>query len=124
MYNREGEQMEKEEYKKISEVIYIIDRSRSMYGKEEEITESFNRWLAQQKQMKKEALVTLALCTALLQDAAEICEATGYLCLLYKRLQCLSGQCRRSFGSAVKAHAARGEIPAGCQSVPDHRRAG
>ena len=54
--------MEKEEYKKISEVIYIIDRSRSMYGKEEEITESFNRWLAQQKQMKKEALVTLALC--------------------------------------------------------------
>lgn len=62
MYNREGEQMEKEEYKKISEVIYIIDRSRSMYGKEEEITESFNRWLAQQKQMKKEALVTLALC--------------------------------------------------------------
>ena len=40
MYNREGEQMEKEEYKKISEVIYIIDRSRSMYGKEEEITES------------------------------------------------------------------------------------
>lgn len=27
MYNREGEQMEKEEYKKISEVIYIIDRS-------------------------------------------------------------------------------------------------
>lgn len=54
--------MEKEEYKKISEVIYIIDRSRSMYGKEKEITESFNRWLAQQKQMKKEALVTLALC--------------------------------------------------------------
>ena len=53
MYNREGEQMEKEEYKKISEVIYIIDRSRSMYGKEKEITESFNRWLAQQKQMKK-----------------------------------------------------------------------
>ena len=55
--------MEKEEYKKISEVIYIIDRSRSMYGKEEEITESFNRWLAQQKQMKKEAVVTLALAT-------------------------------------------------------------
>ena len=54
--------MEKEEYKKISEVIYIIDRSRSMYGKEKEITESFNRWLAQQKQMKKESLVTLALC--------------------------------------------------------------
>lgn len=29
---------------------------------------------------------------------------------------------QKKFGSAVKAHAARGEIPAGCQSVPDHRR--
>lgn len=54
--------MEKEEYKNASEVICIIDRSRSMYGKEKEIIESFNSWLAHQKQMKKEMLVTLALC--------------------------------------------------------------
>ena len=54
--------MEKEEYKKIPEFVCVIDRSRSMYGKEKEIIESFNAWLARQKRNKKELLVTLALC--------------------------------------------------------------
>ena len=31
--------MEKEEYKKIPEFVCVIDRSRSMYGKEKEIIE-------------------------------------------------------------------------------------
>ena len=54
--------MEKEKYKKIPEFICIIDRSRSMYGKEREVIENFNSWLAQQKQKKSPFLVTLALC--------------------------------------------------------------
>ena len=65
--------MEKEEYKKIPEFVCVIDRSRSMYGKEKEIIESFNAWLARQKRNKKELLVTLALCN-------EECE------LLYSRM--------------------------------------
>lgn len=65
--------MKKEEYKTIPEFICVIDRSRSMYGKEKEIIESFNTWLASQKRNKKEFLVTLALCN-------EECE------LLYSRM--------------------------------------
>lgn len=38
--------------KKTTEFVYIIDRSRSMYGKEKEIIERFNHWLTQQKQKK------------------------------------------------------------------------
>lgn len=48
--------------KKTTEFVYIIDRSRSMYGKEKEIIERFNHWLTQQKQKKSPFLVTLALC--------------------------------------------------------------
>ena len=48
--------------KKTTEFVYIIDRSRSMHGKEKEIIESFNHWLTQQKQKKSPLLVTLALC--------------------------------------------------------------
>ena len=43
--------------KKTTEFVYIIDRSRSMHGKER-----FNHWLTQQKQKKSPFLVTLALC--------------------------------------------------------------
>ena len=48
--------------KKTTEFVYIIDRSRSMHGKEKEIIERFNHWLTQQKQKKSPFLVTLALC--------------------------------------------------------------
>lgn len=48
--------------KKTTEFVYIIDRSRSMHGKEKEIIDRFNHWLTQQKQKKSPFLVTLALC--------------------------------------------------------------
>lgn len=44
--------------KKTTEFVYIIDRSRSMYGKEKEIIERFNHWLTQQKQKKSPFLVS------------------------------------------------------------------
>ena len=106
--------MEKEEYKKIPEFVCVIDRSRSMYGKEKEIIESFNAWLARQKRNKKELLVTLALCN-------EECE------LLYSRMPVIYGLYRpgrRSTGTALRLDAIRRRKSEGSEPVSAHRRAG
>ena len=100
-----------------------------MYGKEKEIIESFNAWLARQKRNKKELLVTLALCN-------EECE------LLYSRMPvkyvkpldsftyftkgytAYIDRVEESTGTALRLDAIRRRKSEGSEPVSAHRRAG
>lgn len=45
----------------IYEIVCLLDRSRSMYGREQRVIESYNRWAADQKKRKGEIFVTTVL---------------------------------------------------------------
>lgn len=45
----------------IYEIVCLLDRSRSMYGREQSVIESYNQWAAKQKKSKGEIFVTTVL---------------------------------------------------------------
>ena len=49
------------EKRKITELVCILDQSGSMYGKEADTVESYNRMLGEQKEKEGEAFITTAL---------------------------------------------------------------
>lgn len=49
------------EKRQITELVCILDKSGSMYGKEEDTIGSYNRMLAEQKEKEGEAFITTAL---------------------------------------------------------------